>query len=290
MIYDWRRGCPGQPYADRRLRMLENSPNIIGDIRALIVDKEPPIRRALADAMATRKDIDGFDSADNAAEALDKLQKEHYDVLILDISILEMSGAELVDYLKKPDKSMPAVIFVTAHRRQVITAIEKHVVDYVLKPFSNQRIHEALNMAVRRKANERVGSLAETMPQSGAVPGKPSKIAMVLEGRVLLIDAAEVIAVEAQGNYVLVVRSSESHSVRGSISTLAEKLQSYGFIQIHRSVLVNVSCVQGIHPRATGEYLLCTTGGRQYPVSRTYKQNLRRLAPLWIGSESLFAE
>jgi DNA-binding LytR/AlgR family response regulator len=77
--------------------------------------------------------------------------------------------------------------------------------------------------------------------------------------------------------------------VRGSISTLAEKLRSYGFIRIHRCVLVNASWVQGIHPRTPGEYLLCTRGGKEYPVSQTFKRNLRALAPLWIGSDALFA-
>ena len=111
-----------------------------------------------------------------------------------------------------------------------------------------------------------------------------------MEGRALLIDPAEVIAVEAEGNYVLLVRSAGSHLVRGSISGLAEKLLPYGFVQIHRCVLVNSFWVHGIRPRSTWDYVLCTRNGKEYPVSRTYKQNLRSLAPLWIGSDALFAE
>lgn len=256
-------------------------------MRVLIVDKEPVARSSLAEVLATRNDIEAFDSADNVTEALDKLQKEEYDILLLDSPMPETSEIDLVDCLRKRNQLMPAIIFFTTHRHRVVAAFEKHAVDYVLKPFSSRRIHEALNAAIRRKANERAVSVA---PRLRALAAKSSKVAIAIDGRVLLIDPAEVIAVEAEGNYVLLVRSSGSHVVRGSISTLAEKLRPYGFIQIHRCVLVNSSWVHEIHPRTPGEYLLCTRGGKEYPVSRTYKPNLRSLAPLWIGSDALFGE
>jgi two-component system LytT family response regulator len=255
-------------------------------MRVLIVDKEPIARSTLVEVLATRNDIEAFDSADSVTEALDKLQKEDYDILLLDSPMPEMSEIDLVDCLKKRKQLMPAVIFVTAYRHHAVAALEKHALNYVMKPFSSQRIHDALNTAIRRKANDRVASL---VPQLRALAANPSKIAIAIEGRVFFIDPAEVIAVEAEGNYVSLVRSSGSYLVRGSISTLAEKLRSYGFIQIHRCVLVNASWVQGIHRRTTGEYLLCIRAGKEYPVSRTFKRNLRALAPLWIGSDSLFA-
>ncbi|MGB2645709.1 MAG: LytTR family DNA-binding domain-containing protein [Candidatus Acidiferrum sp.] len=255
-------------------------------MRVLIVDKEPVARSALAEVLATRNDIGACDSVDNVTEALNKLQKEEYDILLLGSSVPEMSEIGLVDCLRKRNRLMPAIIFVSAYRHHAVATFEKHAVEYVRKPFSSQRIHEALDTAIHRKANERAASL---VPQLWAPAANPSKIAIAMEGRVLLIDPEEVIAVEAEGNYVSLVRSSGSYLVRGSISTIAEKLRSYGFIRIHRGVLVNASWVQGIHPRKTGKYLLCTRGGREYPVSRKFKQNLRALAPLWIGSDALFA-
>jgi two-component system LytT family response regulator len=77
--------------------------------------------------------------------------------------------------------------------------------------------------------------------------------------------------------------------LRGSISTLAEKLEPYGFIRIHRSVLVNTSFVQELQPWATGEYILRMRGGKEYTVSRSYKRNLKSIAQFWVGSEA-FAE
>jgi DNA-binding LytR/AlgR family response regulator len=244
-------------------------------MRVLLVDKEPNDRSALANVLATRKEIEAFDSAENISEALDKLQKEEYDVVLLNSPIPEMSESELRDLLKKLDLLMPAIIIVTTRRQPAIAAIDKPTAHYALQPFLSRRAHQ-------RKAT--------SIPQLRIPVANPSKIAIATEGRALLIDPAEVIAVEAEGNYVLLVRSAGSHLVRGCISTLAEKLLPYGFVQIHRGILVNSSWVHGIQPRSTGDYVLCTRGGKEYPVSRTYKQNLRSLAPLWIGSDVLFAE
>ena len=181
---------------------------------------------------------------------------------------------------------MPAIIFVTAHQQHAVTAFEKHAVDYILKPFSNERVQEALDLAIGRTATERAASLIELLPWLKTVLSKSSKIAIKIDGRTLFIDPSEVIAVEAQGNYVLLQRPSGSYLLRASISTLAETLRPYGFVRIHRSVLVNASCVQEIQPWPTGEYLLRTRGGKEYTVSRTYKGNLKSLAHLWVGKDA----
>jgi two-component system, LytTR family, response regulator len=259
-------------------------------MRVLIVDDEPLARNALANVLVARDDVEHFESANDAFEAIEKLQKETYDVLLLDINMPELSGIELLDSLKKRDQAIPAIIFVTAHQQHAVTAFEKRAVDYILKPFSNERVQEALNVAIQRTASERAANLMEIMPQLNAFLSKSSKIAIKIEGKILFIDPAEVIAVEAQGNYVLLQRPSGSYLLRASISTLAEKLRSYGFIRIHRSVLVNASCVQEIQPWTTGEYLLRTRAGKEYTVSRTYKGNLRSLAHLWVGNDAPFTQ
>ena len=259
-------------------------------MRVMIVDDEPLARNALGIELEGRKDIEEVASASDAIDALEQLQKRDFDVLLLDINMPEMSGIELVDRLKKDSQSMPAVIFVTAHDQHAVTAFEKHAVDYVLKPFSSERVNEALDTAIRRSAAERAASLMEIMPQIRTLMSKSTKIAIKVEGRILFIDPTEVVAVEAQGNYVLLQRTSGSYLLRGLISSLAEKLKPYGFLRIHRSVLVNASCVQEIQPWSTGEYLLKTKTGKEYTVSRTYKANLKSIAQFWIGSDALVAD
>jgi two-component system LytT family response regulator len=258
-------------------------------MRVLIVDDEPLARTALESVLRARTDIESVDSAVDAFEALDLLQQRPYDVLLLDIRMPEFSGIELADRLKKRKAPVPSIIFVTAHDQHAVTAFEKHAVDYVLKPFLDERIHDALDTAARRTQTERAARLTELLPQLESLT-KSSRIAIKTKGSILFVDPADIAIVEAQGNYVLLQRLSGSYLLRESISTMAQKLEPYGFIRIHRSVLVNTSFVEEIHPWTTGEYVLRIKGGKELTVSRTYKKNLKSIAQFWVGTNGLLAE
>jgi len=116
------------------------------------------------------------------------------------------------------------------------------------------------------------------------------RIAIKTKGRILLIDPADIITVEAKGNYVLLRHTLCSHMLRESISTIEEKLIPHGFVRIHRSVLVNSAFVVELQPWSTGEYILLVKGGARYKVTRTYKKNLQLLAESWIGTNGFFVE
>jgi two-component system, LytTR family, response regulator len=256
-------------------------------MRVLIVDDEPLARSALEQALHKRADIEHLDTAKDAIEALDKLKEQTYDVLLLDIQMPELSGIELAEWLNKRRQPVPAIVFVTAHHQHAVAAFEKHAVDYVLKPFSQERLHEALNVAFRRTESERAARLLKILPQLETLLSRaPSKIAIKAKGRIVFIDPGNVAVVEAQGNYVLLQRQAGSYLLRESISTVAEKLKPYGFVRIHRSVLVNSSFVEEIQPWPTGEYVLRIKGGKELTVSRTYKKNLNSLAQFWVGVHS----
>jgi len=113
------------------------------------------------------------------------------------------------------------------------------------------------------------------------------RIAFKVKGRILFLELAEIEAVQAEGNYVSLQHWPSPYLLHESLSSMAEKLKPYGFIRIHRSVVVNISAVEEIQPLGTGEYRLRVKGGREYQVTRTYKENLRDLAQLWVGSECL---
>jgi two-component system LytT family response regulator len=187
---------------------------------------------------------------------------------------------------------LPSIVFVTAHDEHAIAAFRQHAVDYVLKPFSNERIHEALDLAFRRTEGERAAKLVGALPQLRQLSGRQSpRIAIKAKGRILFLDPGTVVAVQAEGNYVLMQGElAGSYLLRESISVMAEKLKPYGFIRIHRSVLVNSSFVEEIQPYLTGEYGLRVKGGKEYTVTRTYKKNLKSLAEFWIGSDKFLAE
>ncbi len=122
-----------------------------------------------------------------------------------------------------------------------------------------------------------------------SVPALAIRIAVKCGGKILFLNPAEIHAAHAQGNYVLLQLSRGSHLLREQISVVAEKLARFGFIRIHRSVLVNAAQVETIEPLFTGEYLLRMRGGREYNVTRTFKKNLQLLADSWIGTDSFVA-
>jgi two-component system LytT family response regulator len=136
---------------------------------------------------------------------------------------------------------------------------------------------------------EQTATLMETFARLQELARGPSaRIAIKVKRRILFINPGDVIAVLAEGNYVLLQQESVSHLLRESISVVAEKLEPFGFIRIHRSVLVNTAFVEEIKPYSTGEYGLRIKGGKEFTVTRTYKENLKSLAEFWIGTGGLF--
>jgi two-component system, LytTR family, response regulator len=260
-------------------------------MRVLIVDDEPLVRTALERILIARPDVERFDSAVDAIEAEERLTNNNYDVMLLDISLPARTGLELLDRMGQSQKPAPSVVLVTAYAQHAVTAFEKHAVDYILKPFSPERVNQALEFASRRSESERAARLLELMPHLRATTDqRASKIAIRSSGRILFIDPRKVAVIRAQGNYVLLQQDTGSYLLKESISTAADKFQAYGFVRIHRSVLVNASFVEEIRPRSTGEYELRVKGGHQYVVTRTYKNNLKTLAKTWMGSGALLAD
>jgi DNA-binding LytR/AlgR family response regulator len=177
-----------------------------------------------------------------------------------------------------------------ANREHAIAIFGKKEVDESVEP-SDEFIREPLTVGFRQPAEGISTGLNKALPQERALAmGNSARIAIKAKRRILFIDAADVIAVEAKGKHVLLLHTSSSHMLRESISTIEVKLNLHGFVRIHRSVLVNAAMVEEIHPWSTGEYVLRVRGGREFTVTRTYKKNLQLLAQLWIGMEGFLAE
>jgi DNA-binding LytR/AlgR family response regulator len=259
-------------------------------MRVLMVDDEPLAQTALANILSARCDVERFDLANDAIEALEKLATDSYDVLLLDID-LELLGSQLVVQLRERDLPLPSIVFATADVEHAVAAFEKHTVDYVLKPFSNESINEALDRAARRAKGERAAKLIEALPQFQKLscPGR-AMIAIKAKGRILFINPGDVVAVQAEGNYVSLQRESDSYLLRESISRVAEKLKPHGFIRIHRSALVNATFVVEIKPYSKGKCGLRVKGGKEYAVTSAYKKNLKPLTELRIGNGAFLAE
>jgi two-component system, LytTR family, response regulator len=254
-------------------------------MKVLVVDDEPPARTALANLLSRRSDVERFELAEDAHHALALLRTRACDVLLLDIHMPELTGLQLIERLSKQGGPMPAVVFITAHQEHAVEAFEKKAVDYVLKPFVPERVHEALDTAMRRSTQERAVQLLEMLSCLNRGPERPTRVAIKDKGRIVLVDAADLISAEAHGNYVLLQQKSGSYLLRETMSGIAEKLRPHGFIRIHRSVLVNVAFVDTIQRGVGGECVLRTKTGKQYHVTRTYSDSLKDLTRFSIGTE-----
>ena len=135
---------------------------------------------------------------------------------------------------------------------------------------SLRAVEEVLDNAIHAKSN-RINEVA--------------RIAIKANGRVLFVDPIDVVVAKAQGNYVALVHKFGCYLVRETMATVEQKLTPLGFVRIHRSILVNTNLVKDLRRDNTGTYVLRTTDGREHPVGRAYKDNLKVIARSWLGVE-----
>jgi two-component system LytT family response regulator len=144
-------------------------------------------------------------------------------------------------------------------------------------------------LAIGRDVGEQTAGSMEIFSGFQALAKSQSlRVAIKARGKILFINLDNVVAVQADGKYVWLQQNTRSYLLRESISVVAERLETHGFIRIHRSMLVNTSFVEEIRPLSTGEYCLRVQGGKEYTVTRTYKKNLKSLAECWMGKGAFF--
>ena len=160
--------------------------------------------------------------------------------------------------------------------------------DYTLDVAADNAGYEPSDKSSLPMTRVDAAKLIRTLQQLEGI-GKPQapRIAIKAKRKILFLDVAEIVAVQAEGNYVSLRHRANPYLLRESLSSMEAKLKPYGFMRIHRSVIVNISAVEQIQPLPTGEYTLRVRGGKEYLVTRTYKHKLRDLAQLWVGLERL---
>ena len=169
-------------------------------------------------------------------------------------------------------------------RDTICSTVSKRV--YTLESTAEDGFYEPADTPLLLVTRADAANLIRALQQLEVIAKRQApRIACKAKGRILFLDLAEIVAVQAEGNYVSLQHRPNPCLLRESLSSIAEKLKPYGFIRIHRSVVVNISAVEEIQPLPTGEYRLRVKGGKNYLVTRPYKDNLRDLAQLWVGSE-----
>jgi two-component system LytT family response regulator len=257
-------------------------------VNVLIVDDEPLAREALRNALAGNPKVNTLREACDAMQALELLQEAPAEVIMLDIQMPQMDGFAFLRAIQGRPGNPPIVVFVTAYDEFAIRAFEEHAADYLLKPFEKRRVVAALERAELRWQGEQVSSMLAHLPgllQRLRQQETSRRIAVKSKGRVVFLDPNSINFALAEGNYfVLHLANGGAHMLRGMMSDIEEKLRPFGFIRIHRSVVINMKVVKEVQPLPSGDYVLRTTMGRDFSVTRKYKRNLSQLMALSVGT------
>lgn len=230
-------------------------------VRALIVDDEPLARTRLERLLGDRQQIDVVGTAADGDDAVAKIQELDPDLIFLDI---QMPGLDGFDVLREfIGGGRPFVIFTTAHAQYALKAFEVQALDYLLKPFDEERLARALDRALPL-----IGGSEWTQ-----------RFMVKSAGRIMFLRADEISWIAAADNYVFLHTAGGSHLVRTSLKALEQKLDPARFVRVHRSAMVNLTRVRELQPLAHGDYDIVLHDGTRLTASRTFSERLRAIHP-----------
>lgn len=258
-------------------------------VRVLIVDDEPLVREALRDALAPDARFEIIGECGDGIGALEACAALEPDVVLLDVQMPELTGMEVASQLGL-SAHRPAIVFVTAYDAYAVRAFELDAIDYVLKPFDEDRVRAALDRVVRRLTSatgvaaaeraEREDRLQAALTMLARRASTPPRFVASVGNRLRVIDAASVDWVEAADNYVRLHTASGSALIRETLKSVEARLDPEEFVRVHRSQLVRLARIRELQPLESGDYTLLLTSGARLTLSRTHRDRvMARLTP-----------
>jgi two-component system LytT family response regulator len=245
--------------------------------RVLIVDDEPPALRKLRRLLDLEDDIEIVGECANGPQAVAAIRERKPDLVFLDVQMPEMDGLGVVRAIGLD--RMPLVVFVTAYDSYAVKAFEVNALDYLLKPFSRERMQAAV---ARARSQLLRGNPSLVGQQLGALldhlkSGRESSRRLMIksEGRVVFVKVDEIDWIEAAHNYLVLHLGKRSRLIRETMESLEARLDPDLFVRIHRSTMVNIERVLELHPWIRGEHAVILHDGTRLTLSRSYYDRLR---------------
>jgi Response regulator of the LytR/AlgR family len=241
-------------------------------IRVVVVDDEAPARELLREYLAADEDCEIAAECANGFEAVKAVAQHDPDLLLLDIQMPKLDGFEVLELL---DRS-PVVVFVTAHDEHALRAFEVHALDYLLKPFSQERfsqVMERVKRAVLRHDQQPVSGIAASLR------ARPLQRIVVRggDGAIQVVPVARLDYAEAADDAIMIVTGGVKLRKQQPIGELAQQLDPDRFVRIHRAYLVNIERIEKIELYAKDSRVAILRDGTRLPVSRSGYQRLREL-------------
>ena len=250
-------------------------------INILVVDDEAPARLRLTDLLRNHASVRSVVEAANGLEAVDLIQNQKPDLVFLDVQMPELNGIGVIQ--KIGPANMPMTVFVTAYDQYAIRAFESNALDYLLKPFSDERLESTMLRVEAALGDVRMREFGQSIMQMMAGQGIPGqyleRIALKHSGGIELIHTADIDWIESCGVYVTLHAGARKLLHRASLSELSAGLDPSRFVRVHRSAIVNVNGIVRLEPLSHGEFELVLACGARPRLSRTFRPSLEK----WLG-------
>lgn len=248
-------------------------------IRVLVADDEIPARQRLMDLLRRDEQIASVSEAGDGQTTVEIIQKDTPDLLFLDVQMPELDGLGVIDAIGA--SQMPLTVFVTAFDQHAIRAFEANALDYLLKPFSDERFEATMTRAKARLDERSMRDFGQrVMKMVNAAPQAPERrldrLVVKAGGTTRFIRAVDIDWIEAAGVYVTLHVGGKELLYRAALNDLAEKLDPRRFVRVHRSALINIESILQLEPISHGEFEAVLKNGSRTRVSRTYRSQLEK--------------
>jgi two-component system, LytTR family, response regulator len=246
-------------------------------LRVLIVDDEPPARRRLRTLLADEADVRIIAECGDGRTAVEVISSQEPDLVFLDVEMPELNGLEVIEAVGPVN--MPPVVLVSAYDQYAVRAFSVDVVDYLLKPYTQERFAQALRRGRRQRRSPppSANGPSSLLPPATAVGGVMERIAVRVGERMRLLPLSDVSHITSAANYVRLHTRAGTHLTRGSMSGMEQRLDVSRFVRLHRSLMVNVERVRELEPLARGEYSVWMEDGTRLVSGRNYRSRVQQL-------------
>lgn len=244
-------------------------------MKVIIIEDEHLAADLLAKNIESHDQIELVGKFDNGFSGLKAIQDIKPDLVFLDIELPKLTGLELLELLEEP----PLIIFTTAYNQYAIEAFEKNAVDYLLKPFSKDRLYKAIGKAIQNVNTSAIKAKAEEIISSihTAEEKHLDRIAVKDKSEIHLIATDDVVYLEAQDDYVSIHTKTHSHLKNARLKFFEENLDPQKYVRVHRSYIVNTAFIRKLENYNKDSYLLILTNDDKIKISRSGLQLLRKI-------------
>ena len=247
-------------------------------LRVLIVDDEPVARRRIRRLLRSDRDVEVIGEAGDGRAAVHEIVTQQPDLVFLDVQMPELDGFGVLREIGV--SRVPAVVFVTAFDQYALRAFEVHAIDYLLKPFTRERLLDAVAhvrhgwQSEHRTADPRLLALLEELRER---PRFLQRLPVRAGPRVVLLETGEIDWLQAADNYVLVHASGREYLLRETLTRLEQELDPQQFVRIHRSAMVRLDRIGDLLPSVHGDFRVTLKTGVQLTLSRYYREHVERV-------------